>query len=790
MKKFNLFILLFSCFLSKGESSQTQTVRGQVIDKDSRYPVIGATVMVLDSDPILAAATDVDGYFVIKNVPIGRVSLKVSSLGYQDYFASNLLVVSGKELQVNIQMEESITKLDEIVISSKKNGEVNNENASVSVRSFDAEQAAKYAGSLNDPSRMAANFAGVQNSNDSRNDIVVRGNSPLGLLWRLEDIDIPNPNHFGTSGSSGGPISMINNNLLASSDFLTAAFPASYGNATSAVFDLKMRNGNNEKHEFLGQIGFNGFEVGAEGPFSKESNASYILHYRLSTLEAFDAIGMSVGTGSAVPKYQDLSFKLNLPTENKGRFTLFALGGKSAINLLGSETDLDAQNSFSNETEDIYNNNSVGILGLSHTYFFNKNTSYKLTMAASHQYSEANVDSVAWNNTSVTDIVRYIDVRERQNKYSAHLKFNSKINSQNKWTSGLITDFYDIKFADSSLISPNTNTWFVINDEEGTGLLSRIYTNWQHKFNDKVSLNMGVHHLYFNVSKSNALEPRIGLKFKPNSKNTFSFGFGVHHQLQALPIYYKRRRSDGELSNKNLDFTRSRQLAAGWDHSFSEDLRLKTEVYYQQLSNIPIEDTASSFSLVNIGADFGTPDNSDLVNEGTGYNYGVELTLEKFYSKQYYFLLTTSLFNAKYKGSDGKTRNSAFNNKYVINLLAGKEWKVGKAKKNQLSFDWKFTYAGGRFYSPLDREASILEGNQVIDDENAFSQRFSNYFRTDIKLYYRLNRPKVTHEMGIEIQNFTNRDNIFAIRYNERTQELTEEYQLGILPIPQYRLLF
>jgi len=687
-------------------------------------------------------------------------------------------------------MEEQITKLDEVVITSKKNGEVNNDNASVSVRSFDSEQAAKYAGSLNDPSRMAANFAGVQNSNDSRNDIVVRGNSPLGLLWRLEDIDIPNPNHFGTSGSTGGPVSMINNNLLASSDFLTAAFPASYGNATSAVFDLKMRNGNNEKHEFLGQIGFNGFEFGAEGPFSKESNASYILHYRLSTLEAFDAIGISVGTGSAVPKYQDLSFKLNVPTENKGRFTLFALGGISAINLLGSETDLEAQNSFSNETEDIYNKNQVGIFGASHSYFFNKNTSYKLTLAASHQYSETDVDSIAWNNTVINDITRYVKVREKQNKYSAHLKFNSKINSQNKWTTGYIADIYDIAFTDSVLFAPNTNSWFVVNDEKGSGFLSRLYSNWQHKFSDKLRMNAGVHYLYFNVSGSNAFEPRLGFKYKANSKNTFSLGLGVHHQLQALPIYYKRRFSDGALSNKNLDFTRSTQVASGWNHSFSDDLRLKTEIYYQYLSNIPIEDTSSSFSLINIGTDFGTPDNNDLVNEGIGYNYGIELTLEKFYSKQYYFLLTTSLFNSKYKASDDKLRNTAFNNNYVINLLAGKEWKVGKAKKNQLSFDWKFTFAGGRYYSPLDREASILEGGQVIDDENAFTERFTNYFRTDIKVYYRINRPKVTHEMGIEIQNVTNRDNIFAIRYNERTQQLTEEYQLGILPIPQYRLLF
>lgn len=142
--------------------------------------------------------------------------------------------------------------------------------ATVSARSFTVEETSRYAGSLNDPSRMAANYAGVSSTSDARNDIIIRGNSPLGVLWRLNGMEIPNPNHFGSLGTTGGPVSILNNNLLDKSDFLTGAFPAEYGNALAGVFDLQMRSGNNEKTEFLGQVGFNGFELGAEGPIGKK----------------------------------------------------------------------------------------------------------------------------------------------------------------------------------------------------------------------------------------------------------------------------------------------------------------------------------------------------------------------------------------------------------------------------------------------------------------------------------------------------------------------------------------
>ena len=211
-------------------------------------PIIGAAVVVVDSDPLIGITTDIDGKFNLPNVKVGRVDLKITYLGYAPRTLSGIELFSGKELVLNVEMQEMVMKKDEVVVkASRRKEEALNTMATVSARVFSTEEASRYAGTRNDVSRMATNFAGVRGANDATNDIVIRGNSPTGLLWRLEGVDIPNPNHFGNLGSTGGPVSMLNSNVLSNSDFLTGAFPSDYGNGLSGVFDLRMRHGNNEK---------------------------------------------------------------------------------------------------------------------------------------------------------------------------------------------------------------------------------------------------------------------------------------------------------------------------------------------------------------------------------------------------------------------------------------------------------------------------------------------------------------------------------------------------------------
>ncbi|MCB0552659.1 MAG: TonB-dependent receptor, partial [Phaeodactylibacter sp.] len=241
-----------------------------------------------------------------------------------------------------------------------------------------------------------------------------------------------------------------------------------------------------------------------------------------------------------------------------------------------------------------------------------------------------------------------------------------------------------------------------------------------------------------------------------------------------------------------LGFTRSNQFVLGYDWRVSQDWRAKAEAYYQAIDKAPVESFPSSFSLLNAGADFVFPEAGSLANEGTGANYGLELTVEKFFSKGYYGLLTASVFDSKYEGSDGIERNTAFNNGYVVNLLAGKEFKIGKDKRNALTFDMKATRAGGRYYTPVDLEASKIAGQEVLQDDLAFSERHDPYFRLDVKFGFQLNSKhrRLSQQFFIDLQNVTNHDNIFARRYNEVANEVNNVYQSGFFPDLLYRVQF
>ena len=247
MKNTLLLIFVFTTSLIFAQPSQT--VRGKIYDSETNYPLIGAKIIIFTPDTVkqFRAISDSEGQFVIQNVPIGKHQLEVQLMTYETK-SITIEVNSGKEVIANVPLSESYQEQEEVTVTARRNGEVITELAVISAQQFSVEETNRYPGSRMDPARMASNFAGVQGADDSRNDIIIRGNSPLGVVWKVEGIDIPNPSHFAISGSTGGPVSILNNKILGNSDFLMSAFPAEYGNSTSGVFDLKLRNGNNNRH--------------------------------------------------------------------------------------------------------------------------------------------------------------------------------------------------------------------------------------------------------------------------------------------------------------------------------------------------------------------------------------------------------------------------------------------------------------------------------------------------------------------------------------------------------------
>lgn len=763
--------------LNAQNPSLSQTIRGTITDQLTETPIPGATVILNPSTPLTGTTTNLDGDFRLNNVPLGRYTLVVNMLGYQEMTIPNVVVGSGKEIILQVKLTEHAVEMKavEITAGGTNKTEALNELTTVSARQFSIEETKRYAGALNDPGRMVQSFAGVTFNADGNNEIVVRGNSPRGVLWRMEGIEIPNPNHFSNQGASGGAISMLSNNMMANSDFLSGAFPADYGNAASGVFDMRLRKGNNEKRETAFQLGVIGTDIALEGPIDKVAGSSYLVNYRYSSLSMLQKLGVEI-VGDAIPVFQDLSFNINLPTKNAGTFSLFGIGGLSAIDETYQGETINYEGKFRTR---------LGVAGLTHSYIFNSKTWLKTVIATTHTGNSYDANVLDTNNT-----LKYNDINEfyYNNAIRTSSTLNHKINRKNSIRSGIILSqmgysFQSIEYDEELELSKTTI------DNIGKTALLQGFTTWQHRFNDQLTLNTGIHYTQFLLNSNFSIEPRAGLRWNFHGNQTLSAGFGIHSRLEDLTVYFGQRTlDDGSiyLPNKNLDFSKSAHYVLGYETMLSEHWHLKSEVYYQSLFNVPVNGLAKDYqSLINLNEGFTT---IEAVNSGSGRNYGAEITLEKYFSKNWYTMLTTSIYDSKYRGSDGVLRNTAYNGNYAGSILAGKEFSI--KEKNALSLNVRMLFAGGRRYTPVLLEQSVLEGRAVYDNSKAYSLQANDYWRMDLGISYTINKAKSARVWKIDIQNATNRLNEYSRYFNFDSGKMEISTQTGIIPTLSYRIEF
>jgi hypothetical protein len=783
MKPRIIALLAAFAFLLTTASAQqiTQTIRGTIVDQDSQTPLIGASIVVAGAEPMIGTVTDVDGNFRLTGVPIGRVTLKVTFMGYEERTIPNLLIGAAKEEILNITLAESVNALDEITVTADKvKGEVLNEMALVSAHTFSVEETQRYAGSFDDPARMVTTFAGVNGDAEGNNDIIVRGNSPKGILWRLEGIAIPTPNHFAGEGSTGGPINALSSKMLSNSDFFTGAFAAEYGDATSGVFDMKLKNGNNEQREYTASISTLGLDMTAEGPFQSGKRASYIANYRYSALDLLDKAGV-VDFGG-VPRYQDLSFKVSLPLNNKHYFSLFGLGGYSSIDT--EEED--------EEDEDVIigkfsGRNKMGVLGLSHTWQINEDMYLKSSLAGTgtdNSYSFAIPD-----NESQFYAIEKGTIGK--SSLIASTTFNYKLSARHKIESGLIftrlnfnMDTYEWDFEKDVLVNELL--------EKGNSATFQAFASWKYRINEELTMINGLHYLQFALNNNHSLEPRVALQWQFSEKQSFNTGIGLHSKLEGVSTYLaKRYADDGTFTqpNKDLEITKAAHFVLGYDNQIAPNTHLKIETYYQHLYDVPVENSdTSAFSLLNASEGYTT---RQLVNKGTGKNYGVELTVERYLHNGLYYMGTLSLFRSLYTSLDGVERKSAFDNNYVANLIGGKEFKVGNPSKNKIFFvNTKLALIGGKRYSPINLSASIAAGDEVINEREPFSEKGGDIFRADFSIGLRRNRKRTTTELKFDVQNIFNNQTVVGEDYIHATKSIYQGKQLGMLPTISYKISF
>jgi hypothetical protein len=778
---FLLFLSLVSLSLSAQQTTVfTQSIRGTVFDNILQTPLQGATVILVGSGK--SVITDDKGNFRFTGVSLTPQQINISHTGYKDGFIDNVTVNAGKETVLTALLEASVHTEKEVLLkaNSKKNKPLN-EMSVVSARAFTVEETQKYAASVNDPLRMATGFAGVMATDDGGNNIAIRGNSPTGLLWRMEGIDIPNPNHFSNPASSGGGISILSSQLLANSDFITGAFAAEYGNALSGVFDLKLRKGNNEKREYSLQAGVLGLNAAAEGPISAFYKGSYLINYRYSTLALLDKAGVLKDAGAT--NFQDISYNIYLPTNRFGDFTLFGFGGLSSDNETAEKDSLAWKEEGDRYLSKFVSN--TGMSGITHSLMIGNKTN--LRSAVGFSYSGLRLDEkYIEDDYTISDEAR---ANYKTKKWTISSVANHRFSNKYSLRAGAIANLIDFSFYQLYKENRNAPLEENINTKDKTQLI-QSFAQLQYKPSNNVTVNTGFHYMQLLYNNSSAIEPRASVKWEFNKRNSFALGYGLHSQVQPMGVYFAQAADvlgNTFNPNKNLGFTRSHHFVLSHQYRLGKNIRLKTELYYQHLFNVPVSiyDT-SSFSALNVEYDYV---NDPLVNKGKGKNYGVEISLEKYLSDNFYYTLSNSFYQSKYTAADGKERNTRFNGNYIITFLAGKDF-LSANKLKTFGINIKTIYAGGYRNTPIDEARSVQEGYTIYKESEAFSLQNPAYFRADLRLSIKWNRRNLTSTLSLDIQNLTNRLNFFNQSFDKEKGTIVTNYQTGLIPILNYKIEF
>lgn len=789
---FRLFLVVWLLGQASFAQTPTQRISGLVLDKASQQPLVGATVFIkLESEAgrIIGATTDTEGHFSIESVPVGRHFLNCTYVGYQAWVSSYLEVTSAKKLDLTIELVESAIMGDTIVVRAPRvANEASNEFGLVSARSFTPEETQRFAGSINDPGRMALSLPGAQiSTQDNENTIVVRANSPIGLSWRLEGVEIPNPNHFAEAGSSGGGISALSIYVLGASDFFTGAFPAEYGNALAGVMDLKFRKGNREDREFRLQAGLIGLDFASEGPLSRSrKTSSYLFNYRYSTLGILSKMGVNVVNPLTSNSFHDLSFNLYFPINKKSHLTFFAFAGSSSENK-AAEEDQSKWESF-NEVYiyDFYT--KLGVTGLTYTYLINEKSYLTGTFSIGANDIKSTDDTIGY------DAIR---TRIRNESYlngriNTAWSFNTKLGKNTNLKAGFQASnlFYNVYRDD---YDNAINDLRIQMDGEGTTLLIQPYAVVRAQVSPKLILQGGINTMYFQYTNEFLVEPRIGAQIQLPA-GSINLAYGLHSQI--LPFQtYEAITSDSLTGvyagkpNQHLKMWRAHHAAINVTHEFSGNIRLKVEPYYQSLFNVPVSlDSWNTYSLINQDRNFFA---DSLSNAGTGYNTGVEVTLEKAFSNRLFFLLSGSVYDSKFKTNNGgldQYYNTKYNSNFNSALTFGKEWDLTKSKR--LEAGGRILWSGGMRFTPFDTQKSIEAGRAVYINSEAYAEQNKNYFRIDARIALRKNAANLSWKLSLDIQNLTNYQNPQRPYFDRWTGTVAFGYNTSIIPVISYTIDF
>jgi hypothetical protein len=752
-----------------------QVVRGKISDRLTGIPMAGAGIRLVGSAGEHTSVSDEHGIFSI-TAPIGRYKLSVSFTGYQT-FHDEVLLIAARELVVNVAITRGETVLEAVEVRSSTAVD-----DLPGLQSLSVEKTLRVPANFFDPVRVVTAYPAVVAANDQSNAIIVRGNSPNGLLWRLNGLNIVNPNHLSNAGtlsdrpaSNGGGVNILSAQMLDRTDFYFGAMPPNYGNALAGVVDMKLRDGSRTSYEYTAQASLIGLDVAAEGPFTKKQNSSFVANYRYSTVGLLSAIGVNFGDEAIT--FQDLSFHGSADIGGGGKFSFFGFWGFSSNEFEGKESD------EWEEDKDKYD-----IEYQAETYALGANYAVPLAkgkFSAGLAYSASEQERQALISSLIPQFERNVqsdEYRSSASVVSSNIRYERRAGEKNSVEIGVVTDLLSNDVASARVtgcfICGNTRIDRVSGDSKGA--LIQPYLNLASALSPVIGLNAGIRYVNYTFNATSAVEPRIGFSVKPSNISGLNVAYSLVSQTQLPQTYY----SGG---NEDLGFTRSHHVDLNYWQHVTEGMKLRGGIFYQYLFDVPVEqDPASTFSTLNI-IDEAAP--ADLVNEGTGENYGVEATIEKYFYSSTYMLLGGSYYESTFVAADGIERDSRFNGNYTFNGLYGKEW-IKPSRNRTIGVTARMLYLGGLRESRVVVAKSIDDAQTVYDDTDPYSEQLKDYFRVDLRVSFRKNKPGYTRTFALDIQNLSGNQNEASHYYDMTQGKVVTKYQLGIIPILVYRIDF
>ncbi len=757
-----------------------QVVRGTVIDRDTRQSLPGASISTTVSGKTLSVIADEKGLFVIKNVSAGRISIQCTHTGYATYFTNDIILNAAREVQLTIEMEEQRQLQTGVTVMGNRNPKQPvNRFALMSGRSFSPEETQRFAASANDPSRMAVGFPGVQANSDVNNDIIIRGNNPVGMQWRLEGVDIVNPNHFARRGSTGGGITIFSLSMLDNSDFLTGAMPAEYGDVLSGVFDIHFRKGNDQKQEYTVKAGLLGLDFSTEGPIKKGSS-SYLVNYRYSTLSLLAAMGLNLVGKRLKDNFQDLSFNLAFNNKRKtSQWNIWGIGGYS------KETESPTKDTVNWKQYDDYAiydfRTRTGAVGIGNTV----NLSAKSFLHSSVVLMGQRITYV--DDTLTKQMKGSLVNNERYD--NDRLTFASALNHKFSPVATLKAGFFlnDIIYQfNRNKLDFNTLQYQTVINGNGHTWLFQPYAQMSIK-PGKWTINPGLHLMHFALTNKTTLDPRLSVQYKMSSRQSLSFSYGLFSKILPLGYYFYKPASGNGFPNSNLDMIRAQHYVAAFDQLLNKGWRFHAELYYQWLFHVPIvNDVNRTYWMLNEIEGYAS---EALVSKGKGDNKGVDLSMEKLFSKGFFMLTSFSIFSSRFIPLDGHRYDTRFNAGTAGTITSGKEWKW----KDNMIFQCggRVIYNGGFRVTPLSPQQ--LGSREAVEDESMpYTQKIDPYFRIDGRLSIRKDGAKRAWQLAVDIQNLSDQKNVDPLsrRYDPSVNAWVFNSQSGIVPVLSYQIDF